>query len=87
MYPYPDDSRTYSLEISRIFGFLSILFAIIIPLTGCIMGIVGFYYEQKDAKEHDSKYNRLNLGLNAAGMVIGGLSVAYWLIFKLKIFG
>jgi hypothetical protein len=87
MYPYPDDSRTYSLEISRIFGFLSILFAIIIPLTGCIMGIIGFYYEKKDAKEHDLKYNNLNLGLNAIGIVIGGLYMAHWLIFKLKIFG
>jgi hypothetical protein len=87
MFPYPDDSRTYSLEISRIFGFLSILFAILIPLTGCIMGIVGLYYENKDAKEHGNKYSYPNLALNALGMIIGGLYMSYWLIFKVKILG
>lgn len=87
MYPYPEESRTYSLEISRVFGFLSILFALFIPPTGCVMGIIGLYYEQKNASEHDKKYSRMNLLLNALGMIIGGLYVAYWFIFKMKLLG
>ncbi len=87
LYPMQDESRTYSFEISRIFGFLSVLFAIYLPPTGCLMGGLGLYYEQKDAKEHDAKYNHMNLALNAAGLVIGGMFMAYWFIFKLKLFG
>jgi hypothetical protein len=89
MYPSQDENQNYSFEIVRIFGFLSILFAIIpqVSFAGCLMGYVGIYYERKNAKEHDNKYNYVNLGLNAAGMIIGGLYLAYWLIFKLNFFG
>jgi hypothetical protein len=86
-YPLQDEAKTYSFEISRVFGFLSILFAIYIPLTGLMMGGLGLYYEQKDAKENDSQYNRLNLTLNAIGIMIGGMYLAYWMIFKLRLLG
>lgn len=86
MYPMQDEVKTYNFEISRVFGFLSILFAIYIPFTGCMMGGLGLYYEQKDAKEHDAKYDNINLSLNAAGLVIGGLYMLYGIIFKLKLF-
>lgn len=85
LYPYPAD-RSYSREISRIFGFLSILFSFYIPPTGLIMGVIGLVYEKRDAKEHNEGYSYLNLGLNAGGMVIGGLFVMYIILFRLKLF-
>ncbi len=59
LYPYPQEgeSRTYTREISRVFGFLSIMFAIYLPPTGFIMGIIGLVYETKDAKEHGEQYS------------------------------
>lgn len=91
MYPYPNysssenESRQYSKEISRVFGFLSIIFAIFLPPTGMIMGIFGLIYEKRDAEKTNSGYSYLNLGLNAAGMAIGTLYLTYLVLFKWKI--
>lgn len=86
LYPYPEEARTYTREISRVFGFLGILFALFLPPTGFIMGIIGLVYEAKDAKEHGEEYNYMNLGLNALGMVIGALYSLYIVMFKMHLF-
>lgn len=86
LYPYPQQSRTYTKEIARIFGFLSIFFGFILPPTGFIMGIVGLCYEQKNAKANGEVYNYMNLGLNAAGMVLGALYSLYIVMFKMHLF-
>lgn len=88
MYPYPmeDETRKYTREISRVIGLISILFGVYIPPTGFLMGIVGLYYEKKDAMEHEEVYNFWNLVLNSVGMIIGGLMTLYILMFKMQLF-
>ena len=87
MYPYVNsEPRKYTKEISRVVGLISVLFALYIPPTGFLMGIVGLYYESKDAKENNEVYNFWNLALNSAGMIIGGLYTTYILLFKLHLF-
>lgn len=83
LYPYPDESRKYTKEISRIFGFMSIFFSWFLPPTGVLMGIVGLYYSKKDAEEHNESYNYTNLGLSSLGVVIGVLMILYYFMFKL----
>ncbi|MBR9691125.1 DUF4190 domain-containing protein [Candidatus Woesearchaeota archaeon] len=82
LYPYQQE-RDYTKEVALVFGILSILFAFIIPPTGLIMGIVGFFFERKSAKKRAYSYSHLNLGLNSAGVIIGTLMIFYFLIFKM----
>lgn len=83
LYPYPNEERTYAREISRVFGYLSILFAIFLPPTGFVMGIIGYVYEKKDAQANNDSYSYQNLILNGLGVVIGTLLMLHFVLFKL----
>ena len=76
--------RINSKEISKMFGIMSILFGYFLPPTGFAMGIIGFFYESKSAREHNEKYSLFNLVLNSMGMIISGLRISYIIIFKLN---
>lgn len=86
LYPYNNHQREYSKEISMFFGLLSILFSLLIPPTGFIMGSIGLWYEKKSAKDNDEKYSYLNISLNSIGVLIAALYLIYFALFRLNIF-